>query len=237
MENLPMLSLICYFIIKGCSFEATNNAGVRPADALVGLGYPKAIAQTLNRFVTHFKKKGEKRGSVVDTVLCMGRINGCVQPAECHLFCPRHKTSFKACYACFPHTYKGYNCGCEDENTTAITAAPPNEPAQPEDAAPIIENEAAANIINPDRAAVKGEQDQHLHDFKWFSGASKSGYLEDQRGNTFTYHGTKTVGGRSVSYRCNTYYNQKQCTAIARKNDVNEANGRMAIKLEKPHTH
>lgn len=236
MGNLPMLSLICYFMIEGCSFEATNNAGVRAADVLIGIGCPKTITQTLNRFVAQFKNPCR---SAVDTVLCMGRINGCVQQAECHLFCPRHKISFKACYACFPHTYKGYNCGCKDEKTTAITTvrAPPNEPAQPKEAVPIMENEAAANGINQDREAVKEEQDRLLHDFKWFSGTSKSGYVEDQLGNKFTYYGTKTVGVRSVSYRCSTIYNQEQCTAIVRRTDVNEINSRTTIKLEKPHTH
>ena len=232
MENLQILSLICYFMIKGCNFEATNKAGVKAADVLIGIGCPKSITQTLNRFVAQFKNEG----SAVGTVLCMGRINGCVQTAEFHLFCP-HKSSFKACSVCFPLTFKREKCGCPNEDIAIITTSgSSNKPTQLEDVAPtIVENEVATNGINQDGVAVK-EQDP-LHDFEWSNGdASKHGCVKDKRGNKFIYSGIRKVGGEAVGYRCTTVYEGDRCTAVARST-VNAANGMKTIKLEKPYTH
>ncbi len=112
MENLPIMCLISYLMVKGCRLAFSGN-----------------IADILARFVATIQQgAGEETSSQ-----CMGRSD-CDQPPEFQLLCP-HKPPFKACSKCIVllNTEK---CHCEMERLTSIPATHSDERVPAEQDAP-----------------------------------------------------------------------------------------------------
>ncbi len=213
MENLPNLSLLCYLMIKGCGFDATNKTGVKAMDVLVGKGSPENIAEILNRFVSHFQNKEPS-----SMMVCMGS-NGCGQMPVLHISCP-HEPFLKVCGNCFVLSYTKHKCGCEDEIISPIPRA--------ED---VIDKKESKEMV----------QDEFKWITDILKNGHGNGFVEDSLGNKFTWCGAQKFGREiRFDYRCSFVnedpFEKKMCKAIVRRT-VDEVNGSCRFLLEGIHNH
>jgi len=214
VENKSFLSLILFFISKGCCVNAVNKNGIKlSAILLQDKGYPKNIIKLLTQF---FQKS--KRGPSSGSGGCMGRA-GCSQQPVYQLSCP-HKTIYKACSSCFLPTADDFKCGCSEEKIVSI---------------PTAASSSSAEISSSVLTRVKEEREEADEIvFKWVDDGTKNGIVKDKMGNTYLRSGTRMDGG--IGYRCSApsaVGRNGRCTAVARRYIKD---GSDYIYLESQHT-
>jgi len=208
MENHPILPTLIYFIQRGCSWDAANNAGKTASVILAEAGYPKEAIELLDAEAARFRRPPAGPQG------CMGQDGNCASSAMFSLFC-KHRVALNVCPGCMPVTFAQKRCKCGEDEITSIPGA---------------------IISQPLVKAELGENQTKLDILEWINDGSPKGSIQDLYGNKFICQKTNNRKNAPVGYRCVKVVEltQKRCPAVARRYLGPDGKQR-SIVLEKPH--
>jgi len=176
-------------------------------------GYSREAMDSMDQFAV------ESLNRPSNQLTCIGQQGSCAQQPVFQLICP-HKPIYKACSKCILNAFERIKCSCTEETVSSILAMPVKQ-----------------EVITVDSDEEEKNGPNGNHEFRWFSDATKNGYVNDRFENKYTWNGTRKSDG-GIGFRCTNRIivldKSSRCPAIVRK-FVDIENGSSTFLLETPH--
>jgi len=182
---------------------------------MVRMGYSREVMDSMDQFAV------ESLNRPSNQLTCIGQQGNCAQQPVFQLTCP-HKPIYKACSKCILNAFEKVKCGCTEESVSSIPAMPVKQ-----------------EVITLDSDEEGNNGPNGNHEFRWFSDATKNGYVKDQLENKYTWNGTRKSDG-GIGFRCIDGIaldksSTGRCPAIVRR-FIDDEKGLSTFLLETPHS-